>query len=202
MFHQLALGAAARLPYGHPVPGARGQRLFHQFPLGHLMADEDRGRRDARFIKLGDERPQHLLGSQIGVVAREIGAVAVIATAPEEKHLDTAVAAGLVNGDNVGLVQTPHIDVLARLYLGQGADTVAIDRRRLIIRGFAGLLHGSRQTFLDVLAASREEVLGLGHQIGIGSRLDAAHAGSAAALDLIEQTGTAAAREHPVGTTA
>src|SRR5262249_10905074 len=133
------------------------------------------------------------------VMAREIGAVAVVAAAAEEEHLDAGVPAGLVRGDHVGLVEAGDVDRLVRLDVGERAGAVAEARRRLGPEGLALRLHLPRQPLLHLTAASRQELARLADQRLVVRGADAADAGAGAALDLILQAGSRAAGIDAVG---
>src|SRR5690242_21112974 len=116
---------------------------------------------------------------------REIGAVAPVLAAAEEENLDRAVAAGLVQGDDVGVAQSVEIDVLPSLNLGQRTNAVADDRRAFVLAPVGKLLHVLGQPCLDLLTAARQEAARLGNQPRITVVVDAPGARRAATLDLI-----------------
>src|SRR5260221_9800382 len=178
--------------------GADGQRLGDQLGLGERLAEQDQGRRRLVVVELADEGGEHLLDRQLPVVAGEIGTIAPILPTAEEEYLDRGLAAGLVGGDDVGVGDALHVDVLLTLDMGEGADAVADEGGGLEIERRRGRLHGLRERRLDVLAAPVQEVARLGDEAGIGLVVDAADARRAAALDLKEQAGPRAAGEHAV----
>ena len=108
------------------------------------------------------------------------------------------MAARLVRGDDVGIAQYVDIDVLAALDLGQGADAVAQEGGALELELFRQVLHAQGELFLHLLAAAGEERARLVDELGIALLVDAADAGAAAALDLVEEAWARAGREHAV----
>jgi len=93
-------------------------------------------------VELAQEGAQDLGPLGRLVMAREIGAGAVVAPAAEEVDLDAAVAARLVDRQRVGVADALDIDVLVRLDVGQGADTVAPARRLLEIQPLVVFVDG------------------------------------------------------------
>src|SRR3546814_665443 len=119
------------------------------------------------------------------VVAREVGAVAVVAPGAEEEHLDADLSALLLRGDDVGVVDALDIDVLMGLDLGQRADAVAEHGGALVVEPPGGLFHLRRELLLHLLRVAGEESARLGHQVAVVRRRDALGAGRRAALDQI-----------------
>ena len=79
----------------------------------------------------------------------KISAVAVISTGPEEKDLDAGLPTILMQRDDVGVLHAFKVDILMRLYLRQGVDTVANARRTFKIQRIAGGLHLLNQFSLN-----------------------------------------------------
>src|SRR5690606_12730489 len=109
------------------------------------------------------------------------------------------LAGGLVRRDDVGVLQSLGVHVLMRLDVRQRANAVAVDGRLLEFERRARRLHPLGQISLAVLAAAAQEVLRLADQRAIVLGRDAPDARRAAALDLVEQAGPGARREHGVG---
>ena len=120
VFHELALGAAPRHGQVDLVLGPVRQRRCDQVLLFRRVAQQDRAGRDLVGIELPEKRGQNGADGEVPVVAREIGAVAVMPAGAEKEYLDTRLAAGLMGGDDVGVVEFRNVDVLARLDLRQG----------------------------------------------------------------------------------
>src|SRR3546814_15790220 len=80
------------------------------------------------FRSLADEGGQHLLGALALVVAREIGARAIVAPAAEEIDLDAGLPALLMGGQRVRVRHPLDVDVLVGVDRRQGPDAVQIGR--------------------------------------------------------------------------
>ncbi len=84
-------------------------------------------------VELRQERAQHLARLQRRIGLRKIGAVAPVLAGAEEKHLDADLAALLMDGENVRLINAVRVDALMALDMRQRRQPVAIDRRALEI---------------------------------------------------------------------
>src|SRR6266702_2062113 len=135
-------------------------------------------------VELADERGQHLLNRELAIVAGEIGTVAPILSAAEEKDLDASLSTRLVRGDHVGVDDPGDVDVLVPLDQRQRADPIPDQRRRFEIKSSRNCLHFGREALLNVIASAGEERVRLLDQSSIVVAADAAHAGRAAPLDL------------------
>ena len=197
---QLALGAAPGVRNLDPAPGAHAKRLGDQFVVVHAMADQDRPRRRFVGVELPDKGPQHPWRVVVAGVAREIGAVAVVLSGAHEKNLDAGLPACSVRRDDVGLVDPPNVDIVARLDPCQRLDAIAKLRRLFELQGVTGFLHLPRQTALDRPAVAGQESARLLDEGRVFGLADAVDAGRAAALDLMQEAGPRAVREHRVRT--
>ena len=150
-------------------------------------------------VELGHEGGEDLGDGRVPLVAREIGAVAVVLTAAEEEHLDADLARLARRGDDIGVAHGAGIDALARLDLRQGTDAVAVEGGGLELERGAGFLHAHRQPVLHVPAPALEKRAGFVDQGSVVLSPDAADARRCAALDLVLQAGPGAAVEHAVG---
>jgi len=135
-------------------------------------------------VELADKRGQHLLDRELAIVAGEIGTVAPILSAAEEKHLDAGLSACLVCSDHVRIDDPWDVNVLVALDQRQRADPVPDQRRRLEIKSSRNCLHFGREALLNVIAPAGEERVRLLDQSGVVVAADAADAGRAAPLDL------------------
>ena len=82
-------------------------------------------------VELAEERLEQLGRPGVLGMARIVGAIAVVAAAPIEEHLDAGLAAVLRQRDHVGIVDRADVDALARGDVRQRLQPVA-DRRRLL----------------------------------------------------------------------
>jgi hypothetical protein len=173
--------------------GFGDQGLFRQ----RVVEQDHRGRRLV-VVELGDEGGEHL-GRVLGLgVGGEEGAVAVVAAAADEEHLDAGLAGDLPGGDHVGIGQAGGVDDVGALDAGERADAVADGRRTLEFQGLGGGFHLRGQGLLHAAGFSGEEGFGLVDQGGVVLRADAFDAGGGAALDLVQQAGAGAVLEHRV----
>src|SRR5690606_26802728 len=163
-----------------------------------LMGQENQPGAGFVLIKLGQERAQHLARSESRVGLRKVGAVAPVLPRAEEEHLDAALAAFLVNGENIRFLDPLRVYALMALHVGKRSKAVAIDGRALEIERLRGLLHGGRDLRLHLAGAAGKEVLRLGNQTGIIFCADLAGARPRTALDLVQQAGPRAAFEDRV----
>ena len=100
--------------------------------------------------------------------------------------------------DDVGIVRHREVDVLARLDMGERLDAVAQIGGGLEFQGRGGGLHAPGKVALDRAVAAGEEGLGLGDQGVVVRFADPPDAGRAAPLDLEQQAGPGARREHRI----
>ena len=117
-------------------------------------------------ITIGGETA-HLGCGEIAVMARKVGAVAVVPSAAEKEHLDAGRAAGLVRGNNVEIAQPFEIDVLLRLDRRQGANPIAVQRRRFELERLARSLHARAEIALHLPRAAGKKIARLRDQPGI-----------------------------------
>src|SRR6185312_7689207 len=129
---------------------------------------------------------------------REIGAIAPVLPGAEEEHLDAGVAAVLVHGEDVRLLERARIDTLVRLDRRQRGEAIAEDRRVLEVERLGRIVHRPGQFLLHRLAVAGEEFVGLAYQLRIAGKIDLARARRRAALDLMEQARPRAALEERV----
>ena len=133
-------------------------------------------------------------------MAEEIGPVAIIRPAADEEGLDAGPLAALGDGDDVGILQVLHIDVLACLDAAQRADAVAPDGGSLEFQLVGGGVHALGIVALDRGRFAGQEAPRLVHLPGIILAADKIDARPAAALDLILQAGAGAGAEHRIRT--
>jgi hypothetical protein len=181
------------------VAGFHRERVRQQFGFLDLMRQQDELWRRLVVVELGEERGQHFLRGERLLRAREIGAVAPVLAGAEEEHLDTGIAAFLVDGEHVGFFHRARVDALLRLDRRQRGEAVAIDRGRLEFELGGSSLHHAGELFLHGLAAPGKEIGRLAHELGIAAEIDLPGAGAGAAADLVEQAGAGAAFEKAVG---
>ena len=181
------------------VLGDEGQRAFQQLALGDVVAGQDQLGRLARLVELADEGREHGRGVDILGVRREISAITEILPGAQEDHLDAELAAFLVDGEDVGLVDRGQADRLVRLDMGQRANAVAQHRGPFEFEIVGGPVHALRQRLLDLAVAAAQEAAHLVDDAAIFHRIDAPDTGRRAALDLVLQAGSGARREHAVG---
>src|SRR5579872_6651803 len=131
-------------------------------------------------------------------MAREIGPVAPILTPAEEKDLNAGEIALLMEGDEVGIVEIGHHEILLPLHEGERPDAVADHPRLLELPGIGIVLHAPRQLLLHLLAPPPEEALGLAQEFLIAFGIDPPDARGAASFDLIKEAGSRAAPEDAV----
>jgi hypothetical protein len=163
------------------------------------VRQQDELRRRLVVVELREEGAQHFFRRERLLRAREIGAVAPVLPGAEEEHLDTGVAALLVDREHVGLFHCARIDALLRLDRRQCGEAVAVERGGLEFEFVRRLLHFGRELLLHRMAAAGQEFGRLAHQLGIAGEIDLAGAGAGAAPDLVEQAGPRAAFEEAVG---
>ena len=97
------------------VSGREGQGAFQKFAFGDIVAGEDQAGRLPRLVELADEGGHDFRVFVGAVDAREVGAVAPVLPGAEEEHLDTGIAAFLMDREHVGFFQRARIDALLRL---------------------------------------------------------------------------------------
>ena len=112
---------------------ALAERLLQQRALLDLVGEQDQLRRRLVVVELGEEGAEHLAGLERLVGAREIGAVAPVLPGAEEEHLDAGLAALLMDGEDVGLVDRLRVDALVGLDVGERGEAVAVARGGLEI---------------------------------------------------------------------
>ncbi len=104
----------------------------------------------------------------------------------------------LIGGDQIGIDDPRHVNVLMALDHGQSADAVADQPRRLEVERRRRRLHLCREPPLHRTAAARQKGVRLLDQPGIVLAADAADAGRAAPLDLMQQARPGAVGEDAV----
>ncbi len=109
------------------VAGAGTERGGQQRALLDLVRQQHQARAGLVVVELRQEGAQHLGGVERGVRLREVGAVAPVLAGAEEEHLDAALAALLVDGEDVGLLDGPRVDALVALHMAERGQPVAID---------------------------------------------------------------------------
>src|SRR4051794_21042990 len=92
------------------------QSLGHEILLDERVADQDQRRLRPVIVELANKRGQHFLDRELAVVAREIGAVAPIMPASEEKDLDAGMTSRLVRRDDIGIADAGNVNVLVSLH--------------------------------------------------------------------------------------
>ena len=97
------------------------------------MAQQNQPWRRLGLVELPQKTRQHFLDRELPVVAREIGTVAPVLAASEEEHLDTGMAARLMGGDHIGVLQPVERDILMALHVGERANAVAHHRGGLVV---------------------------------------------------------------------
>ena len=204
MIDQFPLGAALGHGDRDLAFGAHPQRLGDQIDLRGLVAQEDRRRGRLVLVKLPEERAEHVFQRHRFVVAREIGAVAIVAPGPEEEDLDAGAPALLFGGDDIGVadIQILDVDVLVGLDLGHRPHPVAEPCGGLELGAFRGVLHRGHQLVLHLARTAGQEIARLADQRRVILRAHMADAGGGTALELILQAGSGAAGEDRIGTAA
>jgi hypothetical protein len=153
------------------------------------VGQEDQARRRLVVVELGEEGLHHLarLGARAG--ARVVVAVAPVLVGADEEDLHAGLPALHVQRDHIGLGHPRRVDALRRLHLRQRPDAVAQRGGALELhrgRRF-GHLRGERR--LHVRRLALEEAFGILDSAAVVGLGDVAHAGRAAALDLVEKAG-------------
>ena len=180
------------------APRLRRQSVGEQRDVLEGVRDQHEPRRRLVVVELRDECAQHLARLERAIGLRNIGAVAPVLTGAEEEHLHAGVAAVLVHGEDVGLLDVARIDALMRLNRRQRGEAVAEDRRVLEVERLRRLVHGLRQFLLHRAAVAGEEFVGLAHELGIAGKIDLARARRRAALDLVQKARPRTALEERV----
>jgi hypothetical protein len=119
------------------------------------VRQEEQTRAGLVVVELGEEGTQHLGRLQRRIGLGEIGAVAPVLPGAEEEHLDAALAALLVDGEDVRLLDALRVDALVRLDMGKGGEPVAVDRGALEVELLGCRLHGSRDFRLYLAGCGR-----------------------------------------------
>ena len=192
---------AALRDFDADLAGGLGRkRLGEQFARLRLVGEQDEARDGLVVVELRDEAFEDLLGAEGAVGLREIGAVAPVLAGAEEEYLDAGLAAFLVGGEDVGLLDRLGVDRLFRCHVGERPEAVPVFGGLLVLELFGGLLHQALVHAAHVLAFAAQEALGLVDEALVVLLRDLARAGAGAALDLVEQAGAGAALEDAVGT--
>ena len=157
MLDEVLLLAALRNGDLDPRAVLLGERLGEQLVLLDVVAEQDQLRHRLVVVELCQERAEHGGAVEALVGAREIGAVAPVLPGAEEEDLDDRLAALLVAGEEIGLLEGPRIDALRALDMGEGREAVAIDGGGLEIEPLGRLLHLARHLLANRLASSRQE---------------------------------------------
>src|SRR5437879_13812281 len=105
------------------------------------MREENAARRRLVVIELGQECAEHFARFERTIGTRKIRAIAPVLPGAKEEHFDARVAALLVHGEYIRLVDAAWIDALMRLDGGKRGETIAIDRGALEIEQVRRLLH-------------------------------------------------------------
>ena len=112
-------------PYS--AAGVDGQRLGKQGRFIRYDRDQNFCWRFLVIIELAKESCQNSGIIAFGIMRQEIGPVAIVRPAANEKSLDTGFLATAGKGDDVGIMQVRDIDILICLDAAERADAVAPD---------------------------------------------------------------------------
>ncbi len=183
-------GAAA----GFEAEGFGDEALF-----GEVLVEQDGARRGFVVVELDDEGGEDF-GGVIGFgVAGEEAAIAVIAAAANEEHLDAALAGFLVQGDDIGVADGVRVDDGIALDVGEAADAVSQEGGAFEGKVLRGLFHFGGELALDGAGFAGEEGFRLADEFVVVGLADAADARGGAAADLVEQAGARAVGEDGIG---
>src|SRR5690606_32144181 len=117
----------------------------------------------------------------------EVGAVAPVLAAADEKHLDAGLATLLCGGEYVCFLHALGVDRLIRRHVRQRPQPVAQLGRALEFEPFGGFLRQFLIVPADALALTSEEARRLIDEPVVVLEADLAGAGRGATLDLIKQ---------------
>jgi len=176
----------------------QGQRLGDQLGFRHFVVEQHQRRRWFVVIELCEEGRHHLRRLlRLGMRGIE-GAVAVVAAAPDEEHLNAGATGNLVACDDVGILDGSRIDHAAALDIGQPANTIPQRGRAFEFKRFGGLLHLMGERLLHLPRFACQEAACLIDQLGIIRLAHPSDARGRAAFDLEQQARTGAVAEHAV----
>jgi hypothetical protein len=199
-FHDLAFFAALGRGNFDSVSGPQGQRFGQQRLAGHVFRQQDQLGRDALVIKLTDKGFHNIGQRHVAVMAGKIRPVAPILASTEEEDLDAGMAAFAIGGEQIGFLKAGGIDALAGLDVAHRLDPVAKARCRFEVQRVRRRGHFRHQLVLHGTAFAMQEILCFPHQLSIGGLIEPADTRRTAALDLEQQAGAGARREHRVRT--
>ena len=135
--------------------GTRRQRLGDQRLLGELVAQQNERRRRPVVVELAEKAREHFLDRQLRGHGSGNRRGCPSSVRRGRRTPGRRSAARLMRRDDVGVADAADVDVLVALDLGQRADAVADQRRRLEIERRRTLLRISRgEALLHVLAAA------------------------------------------------
>ena len=163
------------------------------------MTEQDQPGRGALGVELPEERVQQLGRLGIVHVARIVGPIAVVATAPIEEHLHARLTAVLRQRDHVGIVDRADVDALARGDVRERLEAVADAGGHLEFEACRRVRHRRLELILDGIAAPGQELPRLLEQLPVLGRADPPDARRRAPLDLVLQAGPRAVVEDAVG---
>jgi hypothetical protein len=191
-------GALAAHAAAHTDLASRGFRkgVLHELALGNVAIEHDLGRRRLAAVVLRNEAGEDLVGLR-ATGLREIGAGAQVAAVAEGQQRHAGHAALRRDRQHVQ-VGGATIDVLARLQLADRGQQVAQARGFLEVQARAGGLHLASELVGELVAAPLQEQGCPAHVMGVCARRHQAHAGRAAAPDLVLQAGPRTIAEHAV----
>ena len=195
---QLRAPPALRPAEPHGMAGPRRKRAGEKFHILGLVRQQDFRWRVLVVIELAKKRRQHIGGGAVRIVAEEIGPVAVIRAAADEEGLDAGPLAASRHGDDVGILEVRHIDVLAGLDAAERADSVAPDRGCLEFQLVGGGMHALGIVPLDGCGFARQEAACLIQLRGVILAADKVDTRAAAPFDLILKAGAGARAENRI----
>ncbi len=184
---QALLVAALRRLEIDGMAGSAGQRFAQQRRFVRHMAEQQQRRGRAFCVELRQERLHDFFDRGFRLVARKIRAGAEIAPGAEKEDLNGDMAAFLMRGDNVGVVDPGDMDILARLDGRQNLDAVAQFRGGFVIELVARLLHLLGEIPLQFAVLAGQERPRFVDLFAVLRRRDLADAGRGASLDVILQ---------------
>mmetsp|Transcript_44541 Transcript_44541/g.104556 ORF Transcript_44541/g.104556 Transcript_44541/m.104556 type:complete len:403 (-) Transcript_44541:1288-2496(-) len=135
-------------------------------------------------------------------MAREKRPIPQMPAAAHHREVHAGPAALHFDGQDVHITVAAGgaalLDDLLLQHLGQGLDLVAHLGRQLVVLAVGEGHHLLLQRRHDLVGLAAKKALGAGHVAGVVPRLAGRHAGPGAALDLVQQAGTAAVVEDAV----
>ena len=131
-------------------------------------------------------------------VHRKIGPVAQVATAAHHGQVDAGFAALHFHRQDVDIAVRHVVYRLLVQHIGQRRHLVAQLCRLLKFQALGVRHHAALQRAHDLLRVTPQELLRVLHVLRVVGGADVAHAGTGAALDLVEQTRARAVAKHRV----